>query len=94
MINSVTKKKVMLSDNRYGWDGPLEDGLPSELSDHLRELCLKCMDLSVKCNTRSLCAVILWEKVKSLYPEVMALTKFSKKVGVSVPTITKTFKKI
>ena len=94
MINSVTKKKVMLSDNRYGWDGPLEDGLPSELSDHLRELCLKCMDLSVKCNTRSLCAVILWEKVKSLYPEVMTLTKFSKKVGVSVPTITKTFKKI
>ncbi len=46
VINSVTKKKIMLSGNRYGWDGPLEDGLPFELSDHLRELCMKCLDLS------------------------------------------------
>ncbi len=68
--------------------------LPRELFDHLKELCLKCMDMNVKCHMRSLCAAILWEKVKSLYPEVMTLTKFSKKVGVSVPTITKTFKKI
>ena len=68
--------------------------LPRELFDHLKELCLKCMDTNVKCHMRSLCAAILWEKVKSLYPEVMTLTEFSKKVGVSVPTITKTFKKI
>ena len=70
--------------------------LPRELFDHLKELCLKCMNLEekVKCHMRSLCAVILWEKVKSLYPEVMTLTEFSKKVGVSVPTIIKTCKKL
>ena len=68
--------------------------LPRELFDHLKELCLKCMDTNVKCHMRSLCAVVLWDKVKLLYPKVMTLTKFSKKVGVSVPTITKTFKKI
>ena len=92
-INSVTQKKIMLN-GRLAWDGPLEDGLPFELFDHLKELCLKCMDMNVKCHMRSLCAVILWEKVKSLYPEVMTLTEFSKKVGVSVPTIKKTCKKL
>ncbi len=32
--------------------------LPRELFDHLKELCLKCMDLekNVKCHRRSLCA--------------------------------------
>ncbi len=68
--------------------------LPRELLDHLKELCLKCMNLNVKCHMRSLCAVILWEKLKSLYPEVMTLTEFSKKVGVSVPTIKKLTKSI
>ena len=92
-INSVTQKKIMLN-SMLCWDGPLEDGLPSELLDHLKELCLKCMDMNVKCHMRSLCAVILWEKVKSLYPEVMTLTEFSEKVGVSVPTIIKTCKKL
>ena len=92
-INSVTQKKIMLN-GMLCWDGPLEDGLPSELFDHLKELCLKCMDMNVKCHMRSLCAVILWEKVKSLYPEVMTLTEFSEKVGVSVPTIIKTCKKL
>ena len=71
-----------------------EDGLPFELFDHLKELCLKCMDMNVKCHMRSLCAAILWEKVKSLYPEVMTLTEFSEKVGVSVPTIKKLTKSI
>ncbi len=92
-INSVTQKKIMLN-GRLCWDGPLEDGLPFELFDHLKELCLKCMDMNVKCHMRSLCAVILWEKVKSLYLEVMTLTEFSEKVGVSVPTIIKTCKKL
>ncbi len=62
--------------------------------DHLKELSWKCMNLNVKCNTRSLCAVVLWDKVKFLYPKMMTLTKFSKKVGVSVPTIIKILKKI
>ncbi len=68
--------------------------LPRELFDHLKELCLKCMDLekNVKCHRRSLCAALLWEKVKSLYPTSMTLTEFSKKVGVSVPTIKKLIK--
>ena len=95
-INSVTRKKVWLSHSRYGWDEPLKNGLPLELMDHWNELCLKCMDLEekVKCHKHSLCATVLWEKVKSSYPEMMTLTEFSKKVGVSVPTIIRTFKKI
>ena len=95
-INSVTRKKVWLSYSRYGWDEPLKNGLPPELMDHWNELCLKCMDLEekVKCHKHSLCAAVLWEKVKSSYPEMMTLTEFSKKVGVSVPTIIRTFKKI
>ena len=95
-INSVTRKKVWLSYNLYGWDEPLKNGLPLELMDHWNELCLKCMDLEekVKCHKHSLCAAVLWEKVKSSYPEMMTLTEFSKKVGVSVPTIIRTFKKI
>ena len=95
-INPVTRKKVWLSYSRYGWDEPLKNGLPLELIDHLKELCLKCMDLEekVKCHKRSLCATVLWKKVKSSYPEMMTLTEFSKKVDVSMPTIIKTFKKI
>ena len=95
-INSVTRKKLWLSYSRYGWDEPLENGLPLELMDHWNELCLKCMDLEkkVKCHRRSLCAAVLWKKVKSSYPEMMTLTEFSKKVDVSMPTIIKTFKKI
>ena len=91
-INLVTREKSWIKSSRYGWGKPLKNGLPFELSDHLRELCLKCMDMNVKCHTRSLCAAILWEKVKSLYPKVMTLTKFSKKVGVSVSTIIKLMK--
>ena len=95
-INSVTREKVWLSYCRYGWDEPLKNGLPLELMDHWNELCLKCMDLEeeVKCHKRSLCAAVLWKKVKSSYPEMMTLTEFSKKVDVSMPTIIKTFKKI
>ena len=93
VIKSVTLKKITLN-GMSGWDGPLEDGLPFELLDHLRELCMKCMDLNVKCHRRSLCAAVLWEKVKSSYPDAMTLTEFSGKVGVSVPTIIKTCKKL
>ncbi len=96
VINSVTRKKLWLSYSRYGWDEPLENGLPLELMDHWNELCLKCMDLEkkVKCHRHSLCAAVLWKKVKSSYPEMMTLTEFSKKVDVSIPTIIKMLKKI
>ena len=84
------------------WDGvfyyhePPEAGLPRELFDHMTELCTTCMDIEkkVKCHRRSLCATILWKKVKSLYPTSMTLTEFSERVGVSVPTVIKTCKKL
>ena len=70
--------------------------LPRELFDHLKELSMTCLNLekNTKCHRRSLCATVLWEKVKSLYPTSMTLTEFSKKVGVSMPTIIKTRKKL
>ncbi len=75
---------------------PPEAGLPRELFDHTTELCTTCMDLEkdVKCHRRSLCAALLWKKVKSLYPTSMTLTEFSKRVGVSVPTIKKLTKEL
>ncbi len=95
-MNLVTKEKSWTKSSRYGWDESLKNELPLELMDHWNELCLKCAELEkkVKCHKHSLCAAVLWEKVKSLYPDVMTLTKFSKKVGVSVPTIIKILKKI
>ena len=81
MTRSVTKQKA---------------GSPRELFDHLGELCRACLkhETNIKCHRRSLCAALLWKKVKSLYPTSMTLTEFSKKVGVSVPTIIKTCKKL
>ena len=46
----------------------------------------------IHCQARSLCAAVLWEKVKLLYP--MTLDEFVKKVGVSKLTITNTCKKM
>ncbi len=79
MTRSVTKQKA---------------GLPRELFDHLEELCRACLkhETNVKCHRRSLCAALLWKKVKSLYPSLMTLTEFSKRVGVSMPTIKKLIK--
>ena len=90
MIWAILKKERLLEDGE-----PLEAGLPRELSDYTTELCMTCLDLEkdVKCHIRSLCAAVLWKKVKSLYPTSMTLTEFSKRVGVSVPTIKKLIKK-
>ena len=75
--------------------------LPSELFDYLKELCQVCYDYKssdgkrgspIHCQTRSLCAAVLWEKVKLLYP--MTLDEFVKNVGVSKLTITNTCKKM
>ncbi len=95
-MDLVTKERSMIRSDTYGWGEPLRDGPPLELMNHWNELRLKCVELKrkVKCHVRSLCAAVLWKKVKSLYPDVMTLTEFSKKVGVSVLTIIKILKKI
>ena len=73
-----------------------EAGLPQKLFDHLGELCRACLnhETNIKCHRRSLCVASLWEKVKSLYPSTMKLAEFSKRVGVSVPTIKKALKEM
>ncbi len=86
---------------------PPEAGLPRELWDYSEELCKTCNEYKlpvghmwkkvkrgspIRCQTRSLCASVLWEKVKSLYP--MSMSEFAKKVGVSKPTIINTCKKM
>ena len=86
---------------------PPEAGLPRELFDYSKELCQVCYDYKlpddslwktvkrgspIHCQTRSLCAAVLWEKVKSLYP--MTLDEFVKRVGVSKLTIINTCKKM
>ncbi len=95
--------RMMCAISRYGciengetiyFEPPNPELLPIEILDHLKELSWKCMDQNVKCHRRSLCAAILWKKVKYSYPKVLTLEKFSKKVGVSMPTIIRTCKKI
>ena len=86
---------------------PPEAGLPRELWDYSEELCKMCNDNKlpaghirkkvkrgspIRCQTHSLCASVLWEKVKSLYP--MSMSEFAKKVGVSKPTIINTCKEM
>ncbi len=91
MIRAVSRKEGIGIWGEECYYDPPEAGLPRGLFDHLKELCTTCMDLekNVKCHRRSLCAALLWKKVKSLYPTLMTLTEFSKRVGVSVPTIGK-----
>ncbi len=77
--------------------GPPEGDLPRELFDYSKELCQVCYDYKlpdgpIHCQTCSLCAAVLWEKVKSLYP--MSMDEFRRRVGVSKLTITNTCKKM
>ncbi len=84
-----------------------EAGLPYEIYEYSEELCQVCNEYKlpeghlwkkakrnspIQSQTRSLCAAVLWEKVKSLYPISMA--EFAKRVGVSKPTIINTCKKM
>ncbi len=98
MMDNIRGKRDDLWNGVYRYYEPPEAGiLPLELFDHTRELCMTCLDhldKNVKCHMRSLCAAVLWKKVKYLYPKSITLTKFSKRVGVSVPTIIKTCKKL
>ena len=94
MMCAISRDGCIENGEMIYYEPPNPELLPIEILDYLKELSWKCMNLNVKCNTRSLCAVVLWEKVKFLYPKMMTLTKFSKKVGVSIPTIIKTCKKL
>ncbi len=98
MMDNIRGKRDDLWNGVYRYYEPLEAGiLPLELFDHTTELCMTCLDhldKNVKCHMRSLCAAVLWKKVKYLYPKSITLTKFSKRAGVSIPTIIKTCKKL
>ena len=63
-----------------------EAGLPYEFYKYSEELCQVCNEYKlpeghlwkkvkrgspILCQTRSLCAAVLWEKIKSLYPMSM-----------------------
>ena len=48
---------------------------------------------SIRCRTRSLCAAVLWEKVKELKLP-MSMSEFSRKCAVSKGTITRTCKQL
>ncbi len=80
---------------------------PYEFHEYSEEFCQVCNEYKlpeghlwkkvkrgspIRCQTRSLCAAMLWEKVKSLYP--MSMPEFAKRVGVSKPTIINTCKKM
>ncbi len=96
MMYAISRKSCIGIWGEECYYEPPESGLLRELFDHTTELCRACLEheTNIKCHRRSLCASILWEKVKSLYPTSMTLTEFSKRVGVSVPTIKKLTKEL
>ncbi len=94
MVCAITRDFI-LENGEYFYTEPPKPGLlPREIFDHQKEIHEKCAEANANCHVRSLCAALLWQKIKSLYPDVMTLTEFSKKVGVSVLTIIKILKKI
>ncbi len=96
----VVKDRIDVRDLR--WDhktreiydvGPPGGDLPpDEIFSYLFELSKTCFSLEkkVKCHRRSLCASVLWNKVKPM----IKLKEFSEKVGVSIPTIQKALKEM
>ncbi len=103
----VRESRVSRDTGESYYVEPPEAGLPSELFDYSKELCQVCNDYKlpdgslwktakrgspIHCQTRSLCAAVLWEKVKSLYP--MSMAEFMRRVGVSKLTITNMCKKM
>ena len=103
----VRESRVCRDTGESYYVEPPEAGLPSELFDYSKELCQVCYDYKlpddslwktvkrgspIHCQTRSLCAAVLWEKVKSLYP--MSMDEFTRGVGVSKPSIINTCKKM
>ena len=47
---AISRKGSTWEDGVYRYYEPPEAGLPRELFDHMRELCLKCMDLEKNVN--------------------------------------------
>ena len=103
----VRESRVCRNTGESYYVEPSEAGLPRELFDYSKELCQVCYDYKlpdgslwktvkrgspIHCQTHSLCAAVLWEKVKSLYP--MSMDEFTRRVGVSKLTITNTCKKM
>ena len=103
----VRESRVCRDTGESYYVEPPEAGVPSELFDYSKELCHVCYDYKlpndslwktvkrgspIHCQTRSLCAAVLWEKVKSLYP--MSMDEFTRRVGVSKPSIINTCKKM
>ncbi len=90
----VVTRDFILENGEYFYTEPPKPGLlPREIFDHQKEIREKCVEANANCHVRSLCAALLWQKIKSSYPKVITLTEFSKKVGVSVMTIAKMSKK-
>ncbi len=101
----VRESRVCKDTGESYYVEPSEAGLPCELFNYSKELCQVCYDYKLPdgslrktvkrgspIQTRSLCAAVLWEKVKSLYP--MTMDEFTRRVGVSKPSITNTCKKM
>ena len=96
----VRESRISRDTGEIYYVEPPEAGLPRELFDYSKELCQVCYDYKlpddslwktvkrgspIHCQTRSLCATVLWEKVKSLYP--MSMNEFMRRVGVSKPSL-------
>ncbi len=93
----IRESRVCRNTGESYYVEPPEAGLPHELFDYSKELCQVCYDYKlsddpIHCQTRSLCAAVLWKKVKLLYP--MTMDEFTRRVGVSKLTITNTCKKM
>ena len=82
--------------------------LPDEYYEWREELCQICNEYklpeghhlkkvkrgsSIHCQTKSLCATVLWEKIKSEFPDE-TLVEFAKRVNITKPTINNTRKKM
>ncbi len=93
MVCAITRDFILENGKYFYTELPKPGLLPREIFDHQEEICEKCFEANANCHARSLCAALLWQKIKSSYPKVTTLKEFSKKVGVSVTTITKMSKK-
>ena len=88
LMNTVVRRSCRdKHTDKVLYTDPPEAGLPYEFYECLEELCEVCNEYKlpnghlwkevkrgspIRCQTRSLCAAALWEKIKSLYPMSMA----------------------
>ena len=62
----------------------------TDQKDEDRKLYYMCKNQTIRCQTKSLCAAVVWSEAKN----IMSLSEFSKKSGVSEITIAKIYKKL